>query len=575
MVTLTSPGDQTNADSDTVFLALSATDSSGDSLSYSATNLPGGLSINSATGIISGTISAGADVRSPYSVTVTATDSAVPGSYDSQSFTWTVNSSGTITVTLTQPADQTNTDGDSPTLDLSATDSASNTLVYGASNLPPGLAINSSTGAITGTITVGDSSNGPYTVTVTATDSTNASVGTSQTFLWNVNPQVKLVNPGDEANMTGDTVSLPVSAFNTVDDAMTYSASGLPGGLSIDTYSGIISGTITASNGSYSVTVTVTDTVTSVAASATFDWTVNSIIIAYPGLQHNLAGDTVNVAILATDQYSYSLTYSASNLPDGLSINSATGAITGTIASDAASDTPYTVTITATDGTYTATESFKWKVSDVILQNPGTQYSFDSASVDLMVNAIAAYGSTLTYTATGLPSGLSINSSTGAITGTLASNADASGPYNVTITATNTNEDSVSKSFVWIAANRQPFPQPVLVRFDAGFPTINIGNLRRNILQLRGTISRGVRVLSVTASILVDESAFGRGRSFQQASFPPQQAPLISGNAPFRGNIDLGNLRPGTEVTVTVVVRVRDANGTTAEISSLPVTIRR
>ena len=45
------------------------------------------------------------------------------------------------------------------------------------------------------------------------------------------------------------------------------------------------------------------------------------------------------------------LTYSAVNLPDGLSINSATGLISGNITYHAAFHSPYAATVTVSDGT--------------------------------------------------------------------------------------------------------------------------------------------------------------------------------------------------------------------------------
>ena len=56
-------------------------------------------------------------------------------------------------------------------------------------------------------------------------------------------------------------------------DAVTYSAAGLPAGLSIDATSGLISGTVTAA-GSYDVTATVSDG--SLTASQTFTWDVSA-----------------------------------------------------------------------------------------------------------------------------------------------------------------------------------------------------------------------------------------------------------------------------------------------------------
>ncbi|GAA0343108.1 putative Ig domain-containing protein [Actinoallomurus spadix] len=88
-VTVTSPGNQTSTVGTAVSLQIHATDSaSGQTLTYSATGLPAGLSINSATGLISGTPTAAGTSN----VTVTAKDST--GAAGSASFTWTVNTVG-------------------------------------------------------------------------------------------------------------------------------------------------------------------------------------------------------------------------------------------------------------------------------------------------------------------------------------------------------------------------------------------------------------------------------------------------------------------------------------------------
>ena len=89
-VTVTNPGNQTTASAGTAAsLQMQASDSAaGQTLAYSATGLPTGLSISSSTGLISGT----ATTAGTYNVTVTATDTT--GASGSASFTWTV---GTVT----------------------------------------------------------------------------------------------------------------------------------------------------------------------------------------------------------------------------------------------------------------------------------------------------------------------------------------------------------------------------------------------------------------------------------------------------------------------------------------------
>ncbi|WP_369389506.1 putative Ig domain-containing protein [Streptomyces sp. CG1] len=87
-VTVSNPGSQSTTAGGSVSLQINATDSAGAALTYSASGLPAGLSINSSTGLISGT----ASTAGTYQVTVTAKDST--GASGSTSFTWTVGSGG-------------------------------------------------------------------------------------------------------------------------------------------------------------------------------------------------------------------------------------------------------------------------------------------------------------------------------------------------------------------------------------------------------------------------------------------------------------------------------------------------
>ncbi|HZP50100.1 putative Ig domain-containing protein, partial [Actinocrinis sp.] len=83
---------------------------------------------------------------------------------------------------------------------------------------------------------------------------------------------VSVTNPGSQTGTVGTAVSLQVSASDSGGASLTYSASGLPAGLSISS-SGLISGTPTTAN-TYSVTVTATDS-TGASGSASFSWTIN------------------------------------------------------------------------------------------------------------------------------------------------------------------------------------------------------------------------------------------------------------------------------------------------------------
>lgn len=94
-VTLTSPGDQTDPIGAAVSLAIAAGDETGARLSYAATGLPPGLSIDPGTGVISGTTAAAADTV--VTVTVTDTDHAT----GTASFRWLVGGSARARMSLT------------------------------------------------------------------------------------------------------------------------------------------------------------------------------------------------------------------------------------------------------------------------------------------------------------------------------------------------------------------------------------------------------------------------------------------------------------------------------------------
>jgi endo-1,4-beta-xylanase len=85
---------------------------------------------------------------------------------------------------------------------------------------------------------------------------------------------VSVTNPGRQSGTVGTAASVQVHATDSGGQALTYSASGLPAGLSINSSTGLISGTPTAA-GTPTVTVTATDS-TGASGSATFSWTIAS-----------------------------------------------------------------------------------------------------------------------------------------------------------------------------------------------------------------------------------------------------------------------------------------------------------
>jgi hypothetical protein len=112
------------------------------------------------------------------------------------------------------------------------------------------------------------------------TDTTGSSVGAGRTAAeqtLTLTPtgtapeSVLAVNPGNQTATVGTAVSLQLAAADSAGNALTYTATGLPAGLSISA-SGLVSGTPTAvSTGS---TVTVTASSGTASSTTSFSWTV-------------------------------------------------------------------------------------------------------------------------------------------------------------------------------------------------------------------------------------------------------------------------------------------------------------
>src|SRR6202023_1801535 len=150
------------------------------------------------------------------------------------------------------------------------------------------------------------------------------------------------------------------------------------------------------------------------------------------------------------------LTFSAT-LPAGLTINAATGVISGAPADSAYGSNPVVVTATDAHGKFLS-ESFTLAVGDTgptgtllagQTANEAQAFSLDAPSHF----AAPAAGDTLTFAAT-LPAGLSINAATGVISGTPADAAYGLNP--VTVTATDLHGKSISESFTLAVGDTGP-----------------------------------------------------------------------------------------------------------------------
>ncbi len=152
------------------------------------------------------------------------------------------------------------------------------------------------------------------------------------------------------------------------------------------------------------------------------------------------------------------LSYSLTQNPSWLSIDSSTGLITGT-APDVDSDTDYTIIVMVSDGTDTDTQTYTLTVNNIVPGNnapsitssPVTEV-YEEQSYSYNVDANDPDSDTLTYSLTQNPTWLSIDSSTGAITGT-APSVSQDIDYSITIQVSDGNGGSDTQTYILTVNN--------------------------------------------------------------------------------------------------------------------------
>jgi predicted MPP superfamily phosphohydrolase len=281
-------------------------------------------------------------------------------------------------------------------------------------------------------------------------DAVTSSDITFNLTLNGIQPQPPVAPVGGIPNQVatvGQSFSYTVPAFTDPENqTLAYTASGLSGNFTFDAVTRVIAGTPTSQVGSpLSVTIIATDP-TNLTTAASFVLTISAQPNQPPVAPASLApaSTTLGAAFSYTvtgftDPENLALTYTANGLPAGLNI-SPTGVISGTATVFAGS--PYSVTITATDpGPLSATAVLTLTVSNTVNYAPvaptipnQTGTAFRGFTYIVPAFTDANLGQTLTYAATGLPTGLSFNPSTRVISGLLGSTTGS--PFSITATAT-------------------------------------------------------------------------------------------------------------------------------------------
>ena len=206
--------------------------------------------------------------------------------------------------------------------------------------------------------------------------------------------------------------------------------------------------------------------------------TQGGLKVQQPENQMIALNSVVSLAITVESEQHNSINFSATDLPEGLSINSNTGLITGI----ATRKGEYISKIKIASNDSQVEIQLSWNIYlegntvggvnlAPIISSSNDQESLINDTFSLKITAIDPNGDWLTYVATGLPNGLSINNTTGVISGT----PSTLGMYHARITVNDNKGLSSDIAFDWEIIgnlNITPIQKPPKevgknIRFDA------------------------------------------------------------------------------------------------------------
>ena len=398
--------------------------------------VPAGVAIDSASGVMTWTPSESQGGTAP-SITIRVSDSGTPSLFAERTFTVTVGEVNVAPVLAAIGAKSVN-EGVLLTFTVSASDVdlPAQALTYSATGLPSGATFNAGTRTFSWIPSESQGGTAP-SITIRVTDNGVGLLYDEETIVVtvgevNVAPVLaaigsKSVNEGVQLTFTASAtdVDVPVQALIFSLDA------GAPTGATINSATGVFTWTPTGSQGSvtaYQITVRVTDD----GAGALFDEETIAVTVAEVNVAPVLAvisAQSVNEGSLLTvtpvasdvDVPAQTLTFSLQGtVPAGVAIDSASGVMTWT-PSESQGGTAPSITIRVSDsGTPSlfAERTFTVTVGEVnvapVLAAVGNKNVNEGALLTFTVSAsdVDLPAQTLTYSATGLPSGATFNAGT-------------------------------------------------------------------------------------------------------------------------------------------------------------------
>ncbi|MFI5363539.1 MAG: beta strand repeat-containing protein, partial [Elusimicrobiota bacterium] len=378
--------------------ALSASSTTGTAFSYqiaatnsptsfSAAGLPAGLSVNTSNGLITGTPSTAGTTN----VTIGAVNAAGTGT-------------ATLVVTINPPApvitsalSASSTTGTAFSYQIAATNSPTS---FSAAGLPAGLTVNTSNGLITGTPNTAGIAN----VTIGAA---NAGGTGTATLVVTLNPPAPVITSALSASSTtGTAFSYQIAATNS---PTSFSAAGLPAGLTVNMSNGLITGT-PSSAGTTNVTIGAANAGGTGAATLVVTINPPAPVITSALSASSTTGTVFSYQITGTN---VPTSFSAANLPPGLSVNASNGLITGTPTSSGT--TNIGLGAANAGGTGTATLVLTLIPPPPVITSGLIATAETGKAFSYQITGTNAPTS---FSAANLPAGLHVNASNGLITGT-------------------------------------------------------------------------------------------------------------------------------------------------------------